>query len=371
MAVAGIFGTAGVWSLGFDFLANGTITPGGVLDYASGGGSLSVGAAYARFSIGKGLLCSGGSAYIGKNLNSQVVSVYSGFGYSVSQLPGGGQLSAIFTAYDNSAAVVNATLALNSSGQLQFYQAGGLTPSGVSTPTTAIGPLSTAGTIVAGAYYFVEVHIVPAASGGILECRVNGTVVCTYSGNTLITNPWTTTIFLGAGGGSSVNNSFDDWYLSNALGPSPLNTYLGPGRVQTDIPTGDSATPGLNAWQATNPIGTDYGNCANIPPNSAEYNFSPTIDQRMSLSFPALSGYSSALFLNTWFSVEEDNTGTRGVTPIFRSNSVDQDGSAISLPTSYTYYSQASAIDPNTSNPWASGTITAAQNCEIGLLVSS
>jgi hypothetical protein len=367
--MAGIFGSSGVWSLGFDFLANGTPSAGGVFDYVIASGTMNVNPSFARFGIGKGIQCQSGSTYFGKNFNEELSSFITGFAFSVNQLPPS-NISTILTAYDNVAGAQVVSLGLNSSGQLQFYQNGGYTPSsGSSGLTSPLGSASTAGTIVAGSYYFIELHIV-IGSAGLVECRVNGIVVCTFSGNTQKTNPWATTVFMGAAV-ASTSNSYDDWYILDLTAPSPLNTYLGPGRVQTDTPTGDSATPGLNAWQATNPVGTDYGNCANIPANTGQYNFSGTIGQRMSLSFPALTGYVQAMFLNTWFSVLEDAAGSRGVTPIFRSNGADQSGVAINLPSSYTVYNSASAIDPNTGNPWADGTISAAQSCEIGLLVSS
>jgi hypothetical protein len=265
--------------------------------------------------------------------------------------------------------VQNVTLVLNPSGQLQFYQDGGYYPSGNTTVSVPIGSASGDSVIVPNTYYFIELYITPATAG-FLQCRVNGVTVIAYSGSALKTNPWTTTMFLGAAEASGCQSSFDDWYMLDLSGPGPLQTYLGPGRVQTDGPSGESATPGLNVWTATNPTGSDYGNCANIPANSAEYNASGTIGQRMSLSFPALS-YVQCVFLNTWISAEEDAAGVRGITPIFRSNDVDQAGTAINLAASYTYYSQASAIDPNTSEPWADGTVTAAQNCEIGVEVTT
>ena len=87
----------------------------------------------------------------------------------------------------------------------------------------------------------------------------------------------------------------------------------------------------------------------------------------MSLRFPNLSG-DRVLFLNAWISAEQDAAGSRAITPIFRSNNVDQLGTAVSLSNgTFVYSNQASVTDPNTAALWANGTVTAAQNCEIGV----
>lgn len=101
----------------------------------------------------------------------------------------------------------------------------------------------------------------------------------------------------------------------------------------------------------------------------SNYNSSATIGQRMSFRFPGLS-VAQVLFLNTWINAEEDAAGTRIITPIYRSNNIDQNGSAIGLGTNYTYYSQNSATDPNTNQLWANELPSVAAACEIGVQVT-
>ncbi len=352
----------GVWSCGFDFLPTGSIASGGVWDI---GASCTVGSAYARFGIGQGCEFSAGTS-IARSLGENIPTLIGGFGFYSVSLPSG--LNGICTLYDTTAGAAQVTLGYNSQGEVGFYT---VQNSGFGEPNALLGTASAANVIIPNNYYFIE-FFATIGSAGSLIIRVNGVQVYSYTGNTEFSgNSWVNRFYIGSSGFSSITQYFDDVYLLDTTGQAPLNTFLGPGRAQTSGPSGESATVGLNVWAATNPTGTDYGNCANIPANSAQYNSSATVGQRMSLSFPALTGYVQCLFMNTWISAEEDAAGTRGITPIYRSNGVDQNGTAINLSASYAYYNQTSTIDPNTAEPWADGTITAAQNCEIGLIVSS
>lgn len=361
----------GVFSLGFDFLPTGTPTVGGVFDGVQG--SPSIGATYARFS-GYGMQCNGNRIYIWKSLHVNLASTINGFGFYCAALPSPGTLNLLFTWYDSTANSSQVTLAYNSQGQLGFYTGSGNLNS-YSGTLTLVGSLSATGTIVAGSYMTIEALVTINSSSGVVEAYVNGGQVIYNTGlNTQTSsNAWVNQVYMGSSSssGSGCNQYFDDWYSLDMTGSSPFNTFLGPGRIQTDGPNADSATSGLNAWSYTTPPGTDYGCCANIPANSAQYIYDSNVGDRASFRFPSLST-AKVFFLNTWFSAEEDAAGTRTIVPIFRNNSVDQVGpSPISLGTSYVYYNQPSTVDPNTGVAWASETVATAAACEIGLKVNS
>lgn len=358
-----VFKNTGVWSCGFDFLADGSLTATGVFDVVSGG---SVGAAYAQYSLGKGMQFTQGQ-YVGLTLGVNLASLIGGVAFLPITLPGG--VTVLATVYDNTAGSGQFVIGYNASGQIAAYQYSG---SALGTAGSIIGTASPVGTIVAGLYYQMEFSTTIANSGGSIVININGTQVYSFSGDTQATaNTFANRVYIGSASGSGVTVNVDNCYLLDLTATAPLNTFLGPGRLQTDGPTSDSATPGLNAWSFTSPQGTDWGNAANIPPNTAQYNSSATVAQRMSFRFPSLA-VARCLFLNTWFSAEEDAAGSRAVTPIYRSGTFDQPGTQVSLSNgSYAYANQPSVTDPATGVPWGDEIPSTAANAEIGLQVSA
>lgn len=352
----------GVWSCGFDFLV-GTVTSGGVVDAPFG--TVVAGPSFARFS-GNGVNFS--ASYLQRSFFVNLPSCIVGFAYNAVQLPIAGNLGIIGTWYDVTANGVQLTLVCNSLGALQFYTNGGI---GISIPSIPIGSASPAGTIIAGAYNFYEVLTTIDPLVGAIQLRINGNTVINFSGNTkTTTNSYVNQFRLGGAGFNGATHA-DDMYILDMTGSSPYNTFLGNGRIQTDGPNADSASGGLNTWTFTSPQGTDWGNCANIPANAAQFNSSSTVNARMSFRFPSIIG-NRVLFLNNWYQAQEDAAGTRTLTTIYRSNNVDQVGpTPVSLPGTPTYFNQPSTIDPNTGQSWASGTVVAAGSCEIGLEVVS
>jgi len=363
--MAGIFGNTGVWSCGFDFLptiAN-TNVANSVFDYIFN--NYSVDPTYARFA-GKGVRVASG-AFIGRSFQVNLQSYYAGFALLTQSLPVG-QNDMIALGQDTVANAQQFNLAVNQQGALGFYTDGG---PGIGAPSTLVAgsSLSANGVIAANSYALIELYAKIAASGGVLQVRVNGATVLTFNGNTKKTaNSFVNLQMLCAAGGGA--HYFDDFYMLDTTAPAPLNTFLGNGRIQTDGPNADSASTGLNQWAFTTPQGTDYGNAANIPANAAQFNSSSTVGQRMSFRFPAF--VTKPTFLNTWYSANIDVAGVRAITPIYRSNNIDQVGpNPNTLTSSFVYYNQPSIIDPNTNDLWFNGAPGAASNCEIGLTVST
>lgn len=359
--MAGIFHNQGVWSCGADFLPTSALIAGGAFDDVLG--APAVAATWARFA-GKGIQFPS-NTYAGRGFNTNLAAHIGGFAYLLPALPVGAALGVIATWMDTAA--VQISLAVDLNGSLRFYQSGGLGVAGVSSP---IGSASAPGVVVPGAYNFYEFKITINTVTGLLELRVNQAVVITFTGNTRTTaNSWVNKLRVGSL--STALPQMDDLYLLDTTAPTPLNDYLGNGRVQTDGPNADSSTVGLNNWAFTTPAGSDFANAANIPANVAQYDSSAVLNDRMSFRFPGLSAL-KVFFMNTWISAEQDAAGTRAITPKYRSNNVDQVGDSISLSNgAYVYSSQPSALDPNTGLPWAVGTSTDAANCEIGVQVTT
>jgi len=369
----------GLWTCGFDFLATASgssaFNAAGVFDVVgtTGGSPWSCGPSFAQFSLGKGIQIQN-QGWIGKFFNVNLKTVYGGWGFNATVAPVGSNINAVFTLYESGGGNNLITLGYNAQGQFGWYKtnSGGLGPnSGSVSSSNLVGSLSPAGTVKFNSYNQLEFLVTIDATSGVLALNFNRANVINFTGNTLTTgvNAFVNQIYFGANSTSAVN-WFDNMYLLDNTGNAPLNTFLGNWRVDTAGPNADSATGGLNAWAFTTPQGTDWGNAANIPPVAADFNSSATVGQRMSFRYPNINT-SKVLALNAWMQVEQDAAGTRTVLPIYRSNAVDQNGTVINLPTSLTYFTQNSVIDPNTGQPWASGSVAAAQACEIGLSVNS
>lgn len=359
--MAGIFKN-GIWSCGLDFLPNGTVTAGGVFDFVTASG-LSVNTTFSRFGTGKGIQCNDVPSAITRSFGVTLPTVVVGFAYNATALPA--SIPNVFASfYDIVGTSTLMSLTTNPAGQLQFYQNGGLSPTGGVSVSTPIGPLSAAGTIIANAYNFIEIMFTNSTTVGILQARVNGTQVISFAGNT--SKGGSNTSFILGSKQSLINNNFDDIYILDTTGAAPNNTFLGNGKILTRVPTGDSATPGLNQWAFTTPAGSDFANAANIPANAAQNNTGSSVGQRMMFSFAPIT-QNRCNFLNTWLSAEENTAGACGITPVFRNNNVDQSTTEISMPGSFTYFNQNSVIDPNTGQPWFSGTGAAAGLAEVGV----
>jgi hypothetical protein len=368
--MAGIFQN-GVWSCGFDFLPTAAVPAGGVFDIGStSGGGCNVSAAYARFS-GKGVNVGGAVTYCGRSFNTNLATFIHGFACNFLALPASA-ITCFLTLYDATAGNQQLSLGCDSTGALGFYSAGGLP--GSTGLSGLIGVKSAAGTIVPGAYNFIEFLATISSGAGVLTLRVNGTTVISFAGNTQVTaNAYANRIYWGMNGTNTAGGvNLDDFYLLDMTGVSPLNAFLGNGRIQTDGPNADSATGGLNTWAFTTPQGSDFGNFAQIPANPADFNSSGSVGARASCKFPSLGAIARVAFFNCWQSSQLDAAGARTIATVYRNNSVDQTGPTITPSNgSYAFSNTASVIDPNTGQPWANGPVANTTNMEIGPQVIS
>lgn len=360
--MAGIFQN-GVFSCGFGFVNTG----GSALQvFDAVGGTVGFVTTPTRFGSGVALICAGTATGATKNLGVNLPTIIEGFAFQCASLPASGW--GLFKEWlDNG--VVQVSLQVNSSGQLQFFQG-----SGTSTP---LG-LASASVLTSALYGFLQVQITFSSSGGQIQCLLNSSAIPIVSAAGLNTAPSGNNYvnqarFVATGfPGGTPNVYFQDWYMLDMTGSAPFNTFLGNGRTFLSAPTSDSATGGLNTWAFTTPNGSDFANFAQIPPNTADYNSSQTVGARASCRFPALPSTSRVFFFNTWESDELDAAGARTIAVVTRNNNIDQQGPAISpVNGSYAYHNTISTIDPNTGQPWANGLVTNTNAMEIGPVVVS
>src|ERR1700722_10795584 len=359
MPVNGIFQN-GVFSCGFGFVnTGGSVLQ--VFDTSTGGAVVWV-TSHTRFGSGVSLELAGATAT--KNLNVNLPTLIEGFAFESQTLVASGWT--IIKEWCD-AGTVQVSLQVNNLGQLQFFQGAGT--------TTPLGLATAQGTIGAAAFNFFQVQITFSASGGQVTLLLNSSTIPLTQATGLNTAPsgnnWVNQsrfVITGAG----VAGFFQDWYMLDMTGAAPFNTFLGNGRTFLSAPASDSATAGLNTWSVTTPQGSDFANFAQIPPNSADYNFSQTVGARASCKFPALPSTSRVFFFNTWESDELDAAGARTIAVITRNNSIDQQGPAITpVNGTFVYHNTISTIDPNTGQPWANGLVANTSNMDIGPVVVS
>jgi hypothetical protein len=348
--MSGIFQN-GVWSMGFDMQPQGSQ----ILTHTTQGSPSSTTA----FGFGSSWST---NASPGVLFGTNIAAVIHGIRMLPSALPGVSAI--IYQWWDLTAGTIQVSLRVFPDGHLQFYLGNGT--------GTPIGPASAAALILAGNWIYIECSVIISASVGFLECRLNGvsTPVITMAATQNTKNTANAYVngadFVSPTGAAN----FDDWYMLDTTGSSPLNTYLGNVQARGEAPNNNSATGGRNAWTPTNPTNVNHTNVANIPANSAEYDADQTPGDFDMFRFPALPGSVATVYaVNEWALLELDAAGARTVSLDCESGGTDSLSPAIT-PNSgtLTYYNQMSVVDPNTSAAW---TPTNAGNAELGVKLVS
>lgn len=367
--MAGIF-QSGVWSCGFDFFTT-------VLDVLSAQSFITtttaISSGSARYAAGtgetsQGLLFNGAGNKIWADiaLGTNLATVITGFAYK-GTLPGSGYQAVVSFA---DAGTYQVTLVIDANGQFSFMKGVGF--ANTLNGTILAGPSTLA--ISTNIWNYIEVTLTTNNSTGVAEVRLNGAVALTFSGNTRQSaNNYSNAVYFGDNGvGQSI---YDDWYILDTTGSSPLNTYLGDIRIRTYMPSADSATGGLNQFTPTpsQSAGSHYLNVNEVPADgNTSYNADATATQRESYRTHGFNG-ATINFVNNWAKFEKDDATSRSVAIVARNGTTDVVGSTISSPSSYAYSNQVVTTDPNTSAAWtASGYGTSTlSNYEAGLEIIS
>jgi hypothetical protein len=302
---------------------------------------------------------SNGNNASGILLNTNLTTIISGFRFHVTALPGTSGI--LCSAYDATAAAIQVSLRVNSTGQLQFYLGAGT--------GTPIGSASSAGTIVASTWAHIEVTITISATVGFVEARVNGAVVITTAATQNTKS--TANTFLNAFQITGANNPchFDDWYMLDGTGAAPFNAYLGGVQIRGDAPNANSAVAGRNAWTPTNPTNVNCTNVANIPAVATKYNADGTAGDYDMFQFPALPANTlTVLAVDEWALLLLDSAGARTVELNAYSNATDSPTAAFTPGTTAAYTNQVSTVDPHTGSAW---TVANAGAAELGVKVQT
>ena len=266
--------------------------------------------------------------------------------------------------------------ALNSSGNIPlvtltsalgdefvlYYNAPGQTISAKRGATT----LGTAAVYVpANLWTWVELRFKLHATAGVVEAWINGVQVLNLTAQNTLNNGGATSITsctLVKGG--NIGAAFDDLYVLDTTGPSPLNGRLGDCRIYTAVPTADAGpnngtlSTGTTHWGVVDEVRyntTDYTTITNTS-GQGEY-FTTT-------SFLGTTQTVYAVKVTTV--VEKSDAGAANNEIGIRSGSTWAYGSSYPLSTTWSFNSAMFTVDPATSAQWtASATNSLVFGCQV------
>jgi len=154
---------------------------------------------------------------------------------------------------------------------------------------------------------------------------------------------------------------FDDFYLCDGTGSSPLNTFLGDIKVEAKFPNNLGT---LSQWSSSSssPIEAIKDSISNGDQN---YIYSLIPNNESSFLTAPLSVTPATIYgLQLTHNSRKTDAGTKKIQDFIRRSGTNYPGSQASLSNEYNYYSSIYPLDPSTSSPWTAANLNAA---EIGL----
>jgi hypothetical protein len=196
---------------------------------------------------------------------------------------------------------------------------------------------------------------------GVAEAALTATGVDTRNGGA--TGQWDR-VRLGC---LATNTYVDDLYVCDTSGAAPRNTFLGVCKIETLYPQTDAVAAGSNAG-LTPSTGTDHGALVDEPaPNTSDYNSSPTVGLKDTYNYPSLSLTGTILGVQTNLYVAKSDAAARQVCAVVRAGGTDYDGANLAPLTTFSYFSEVRAQNPNTAADWTSADIA---NLQAGMKVT-
>jgi hypothetical protein len=338
---------------GFDHYGNYTSNGGDMLSRSgrliwTGNPSLN-GSSVGRAGYGKSVFFSSGGLGLIGVLASQFTHFFAGFALQMTQ-PGNVSV-AFLDMTAGSGGTIQFSLVFNfTTATIQIFNGAG-----------AMQISSAAGAFTPTLFNYVEIGAVVAASGSV-TVRINGVQVLTVAFDTVASaNTWVNGMsFSNIGGGSGNQYALDDLYwCDNTTGPgaNPMNTFLGDVAVETLYPASNHAvswTPlaGTN-WQEISETGMDA---------DTTYNATATVANVDTFNFQSLrAATNQVLAVQVVGAYRKDDATARVVQQRVLSGAVVGQGTALSIPTTYTYAVDVFVEDPNTAAAWTVAGVDALQ----------
>lgn len=263
----------------------------------------------------------------------------------------GNGTEAIVRFYDT-AGDVQASVVVQTNGTIRLYR-------GTTSTSLAISDLA----LNLNTWYYLEVKINIADSGGLFEARVNEQVWATYTGDTKQTSVAgaSRVIFYGR----AADNAIDDLYICDGTGSSN-NDYLGDCRVDTIYPNGTGAHSSFTPQGS----GTNWENVdETLMDEDSSYNHSNTIGHKDSFAFTNLPAITGTIFgVQACIGARKDDAGVRVVRPLTRIDGTDYEGGDQYLASSFLFARNIWEQNPDKSSAWVQADI---DDAEFGYKIQS
>jgi len=212
---------------------------------------------------------------------------------------------------------------------------------------------STSVSLAIDTWYWLEIRLLCADSGGRLVVKLDGATMVDYTGDTknggTSSNIDSVQVF-GSGGSSRI----DDFYGLDATGSSPYNTFLGDCKVVTLAPSGAGATTGM-----TPSTGANYTCVDELPYSATDYVTGATGQKDTYALTDLPSGISSVLAVQANAIAKKSDAGALSVKNVVRSSSTDYAGTATAILPTDTTVSTIRTTDPATSTTWTTSGVNA------------
>lgn len=275
--------------------------------------------------------------------------VYVGFAYKPTSIS---SIRGIIALYGDNGATAHVNLRNTISGGIGIYRGNTLV-------TT-----SAAGVISNDNWYYIELMATVADSGGLVEVRVNGNSVVSFTGDTKNAGTSTNmdTIAFGYFFSSTTYGVFDDVYVCNDQG-TQNNNFLGDVMVQTIVPNGAGSSTDLTPHGSA----TNYMNVAEIPYSVGDYNSSNVSGAKDLYTFGDLAGSTTTVYgVQTGVVAARTDVGSGSVRPILKSGGTVYNDTTVSLGPSSQYIGNVRETDPATGTAW---TVSGVNGIEAGVEV--
>lgn len=308
---------------------------------APGGDSSYTSSTTTRYGAGRSILLTGGASTGRMFTFPAVTQVF--FGAAVC-FPAGIGNNQLLSLSGDSGSTVHLSLVWVSGSAIALYR-------GPQSAQIAVGP---AVAPQFGTWGYLEVSATISDTVGTCEVRWNGVTVISFTGDTK-----------NAGTNSSIdaialmrpnaNVHYDDFYLCDASGSSPFNTFLGEIRVQTLSPTGAGAST-----QWTPDTGSNYARVNEIPYSAANYAQDSTSGHRDTYAMADLSATpGTILAVQNNLILKRTDASAISVKPAIKSGATVYYGSSYATTATDTVARDLRTVDPATSAAWTASGVNA------------
>lgn len=211
----------------------------------------------------------------------------------------------------------------------------------------------TLGSLVAAQWYYAEIYVKVADSGGRVTVKIDGTTRVDFTGDTK-NGGTSSNLDLLRCAGNGVAVLFDDLYVCNAVGSAPYNTFLGDVRVAALVPTGAGATTGMTAS-----AGSNWQTQDERAYSASDYN-TGAAGQKDTYALNDLpAGVATVLAVQVNAIAKKTDSGALSLRTVVRSDGVDYVGSSVSLGLADALISTDYITDPDTSAAWTTSAVNA------------